>query len=219
MKSIHRNRLIYRKNEKTKNRSYNDDNLPEWQFGRLLIGTEATPVACGKTVTVKLTSENANERSGWGALSNSVPVGNKTLASFGRLSMVGCGPSTNYIRIKNTVTAGSSSITVDAVPADWVAGMEVAISPSGPIELEFEKMTIQSVTTTTITFTAPLAFDHAGYEDSVVLASSYANSAEVGLLTRNIKIDGTISGGDDMYGGRVLVASGPNMKIYRQGQG
>ena len=150
---------------------------------------------------------------------NSVPIGNKTLASYGRLSMVGCGPSTNYIRIKNTGLAGSDTVTVDAVPVDWVAGMEVAISPSGPLELEFEKMTIQSATATQITFTGPLAFDHAGYEDSVVIGSTYANSAEIGLLTRNIKIDGSISGGDDIYGGRVLVASAPDMKIYRQGQG
>ena len=29
-------------------RSYNEDNLPEWQFGRFLIGTESTPIACEK---------------------------------------------------------------------------------------------------------------------------------------------------------------------------
>ena len=198
-------------------RAINTDALPEWQFGRLLIGTEDAPIDCHRTVKIKMTAHDASSREGWGAMSDSVPVGNKTIASMGGLSMVGCGSATNYMRIKNTAAAGSNSITVDAVPADWTVGMKVAVSPSGPVELEYEMMEIASTTATTITFTSAFQFDHEGYEDTAIAGLVYSNAAEVGILTRNIKIDGSLDGDEDKYGGRVIVLSAPNKKIYRQG--
>ena len=198
-------------------RSFNDDNLPEWQYGRLLIGTEDSPIDCSKTVTIKMTANDASSREGWGALSNSVPAGNKTIAAFGRMSMVGCGPSTNYMRLKRDAVAGQTDIRVDSVPNDWVAGMQVVLSPSGAVETEWEILTIAATANSKITFTTPLQYNHAGYQDNAVAGSTFANAAEVGLLTRNIKIDGSLEGVEEYYGGRVLVASGADDKIYRQG--
>ena len=62
-----------------------------------------------------------------------------------------------------------------------------------------------------------MQYNHAGYQDNAVAGSTFANAAEVGLLTRNIKIDGSLEGVEEYYGGRVLVASGADDKIYRQG--
>ena len=49
-------------------------------------------------------------------------------------------------------------------------------------------MEIASTTATTITFTSAFQFDHEGYEDTAIAGLDYSNAAEVGLLTRNIKI-------------------------------
>ena len=202
---------------------WSDDSLPHWQFGRLIIGTEDQPIACDKQVNIKMTAVDAQAREGWGAMDNSVPVGNKTLASFGRLSLVGCGSATNYVVLKNNAAAGDTSITVksSANIADWSAGMQVVLSPSGPREMETETLTIASINGATVTFTTPLVHAHAGQADNKIAAlgtvDHYSVGSEMGLLTRNIKIDGSLDDTEQFYGGRVLVASAPNNKIYRQG--
>ena len=38
--------------------------------------------------------------------------------------MLGCGPETSYIQLRNDATAGDTVITVDSVPTGWVAGMQ-----------------------------------------------------------------------------------------------
>ena len=236
--------IFDQENANRKRRSSNSEDLPEWQFGRFLIGTESTPIACGKTVSIKLTSEDASARAGWGAFSDSVPIGNKTLASMGRLSLVGssCGQPTdaNYLRLVNDAAAGSTSITVDAVPTSWTAGKKIVISPrsvfkiifilernklsiilktflSGPIETEYETNVISSIDGNNIILSTALQFDHAGYADNAVTGADHANAAEVGLLTKNIVIDGSRDGVEEYYGGRLLVTGAPENKIYRQG--
>ena len=123
-----------------KRRSSNSGDLPEWQFGRFIIGTEGSPIACDKTVTIKLTSEDASAREGWGAFSDSVPIGNKTFASMGQLSLVGstCGQPTdaNYLRLVNNAAAGDWSISVDSVPTSWTAGKKIVISPRSVFKIE-----------------------------------------------------------------------------------
>ena len=198
----------------------NENSLPQWQFGRLLIGTESSPIACDKTVTISMTGDDATARAGWGAMDGSVAVGNKTIASFGRLSLVGCGSATNYITLLNNAAAGSNFIDVEGtVPTDWVVNSQVVVGASGAAETESEVMTISAVSGSRITFTTNLAFAHAGSADNAVagVTGAYANAAEVGLLTRNIKIDGTVTSGDSRFGGRVLVASAPMSAIFRQG--
>ena len=205
---------------RSSNRLTNENSLPQWQFGRLLIGTESTPIACDKTVTIKMTGDDAEARAGWGAMDGSVAVGNKTIAAFGRLSLVGCGSATNYITLSNNAAAGSNFIDVEGtVPTDWAVGSQVVVGASGAAETESEVMTISAVSGNRITFTTSLAFAHAGSADNVVagVTGAYANAAEVGLLTRNIKIDGTVSSGGSRFGGRVLVASAPMSAIFRQG--
>ena len=202
------------------NRLTNENSLPQWQFGRLLIGTEDTPIACDKTVTIKMTGDDAAARAGWGAMDGSVAVGNKTIAAFGRLSLVGCGSATNYITLLNNAAAGSNFIDVEGtVPTDWAVNSQVVIGASGAAETESEVMTISAVSGNRITFTTNLAFAHAGSADNAVagVTGAYANAAEVGLLTRNIKIDGTVTSGGSRFGGRVLVASAPMSAIFRQG--
>ena len=88
---------------------------------------------------------------------------------------------------------------------------------SGPIETEFETNEISSVVGNSIILTSALQFNHAGYADNAVTGADHANAAEVGLLTRNIVIDGSNGGAEEYYGGRLLVTGAPENKIYRQG--
>ena len=144
----------------------------------------------------------------------------KATSGSNRLSLVGCGSATNYITLLNNAAAGSNFIDVEGtVPTDWAVGSQVVVGASGAAETESEVMTISAVSGSRITFTTNLAFAHAGSADNAVagVTGAYANAAEVGLLTRNIKIDGTVTSGDSRFGGRVLVASAPMSAIFRQG--
>ena len=201
-------------------RNFNEDNLPEWQFGRLIIGTEADPVPCGTTVSIVFSGAmGPDERPGWGAPSGSVPAGNKTLASYGRVSMIGCSSANNYIRLKTSAQAGDDKLFFEDGSIDWNIGDKIAISGSGVSDQETEYRTIVGISQVghRISLDAPLKNLHVGYDDTAVTGSAFAQAAEVALLSKNIKIDGTAGSDGEKYGGRMLVAgSSFGSNVYRQ---
>ena len=113
-----------------KSRNANEDMLPEWQFGRFLIGSEADPVPCSTTVNIVFSGDvGVEDRQGWGAPAASVPIGNKTLTSYGRVSMVGCGPENNYVRLAQTARKGDNTLFfADGAVDGWKIGDKIAVS-------------------------------------------------------------------------------------------
>jgi len=107
--------------------------------------------------------------------------------------------------------AGDNTIVLaDSVDTTyWAPGAEIVIAPTGFEPTEVEKMTIMSVAGNTITLNDNLKFTHLGSEYSLDDGSASWNiSAEVGLLTRNIKIVGEDYSDmeEEEFGARVLVS-------------
>jgi hypothetical protein len=93
------------------------------------------------------------------------------------------------------------------------------ISGTGLSEQDAEYFTIAGISLAKhrITIEETVEKIHLGYEDTEVVGSDFRQAAEVGLLSKNIKIDGS-SGSDGKYGGRMLIAgSSFNTEVYRQG--
>jgi hypothetical protein len=123
--------------------------------------------------------------------------GNKMLAVSGGLELYGNHPATIWTRLTSMAQVGATQITVESADG-WNIGDKIAIAPSYSSPTQYEEVTIQGISGTTITFTPALQYEHYG-DISTTLTNEYgtldARSA-VGHLTRNIKI----SGGADVHG-------------------
>lgn len=118
----------------------------------------------------------------------------------------------DWTQLNGTVQAGVSSITL-AEPVDWVVGDSIVIAPTdfNPHEAEALKITSVSLDKKTLGLSSALNHRHYG------AIETYANGtrswdldqrAEVGLLTRNILIQGDASSTGDGFGAHVMVMQG-----------
>ena len=117
-----------------------------------------------------------DERPGWGAPSGSVPAGNKTLTSYGRVSMIGCGSENNYLRLKSSAQAGDDKLFFEVGAVDWAIGDQIAISGTGVSDQETEYKTIVGISQSghRISLDSPLTNLHLGYDDTAVTGSAFA---------------------------------------------
>ena len=87
---------------------------------------------------------------------------------------------------------------------DWKAGMDIVVTPTSMDNRQTERHVIAEVKDDGLTI---ITRDNLNYlhlcRSEVVSSEEYSHCAEVGLLTRNIKISGSPS--DGFYGGRVVI--------------
>ncbi len=137
------------------------------------------------------------------------------------------------------VAAGANAITMSE-PVDWRAGDEILICSSRTNWNEAEKMTIASVSGDglTVTLTSNLAYPHAGVTKDYTRPTPSKQwtadlRAEVGLLSRNITIQGAVDSvtqnhANEGFGAHIMIhgtmggASGEGyvkgVEIFRAGQ-
>ncbi|CAK8682970.1 unnamed protein product [Clavelina lepadiformis] len=172
--------------------------------GRIIAGaTETEPFA--HKLQIELRGRHDTER----VALPGINLGSKAIGCFGGCDFHGKKRTPSWTRLAQTVTAGTKQIIVQDV-VDWVAGEEIVITTTGYDSQETEKHVIAAVATdgVTITLENTLAHRHMG-ETYTVGQHSYDMRAEVGLLSRNIKIIGQLYDDIDKeaYGARVLVSS------------
>jgi cell surface hyaluronidase len=132
----------------------------------------------------------------------------------------------SWTQLAANAAIGTSSITL-AEAVDWQPGDKIVIAPTRADPHEGEVVTISSVTGTLVSFTPALA--HAHFGQSTVYShggSSWTldERAEVGLLSRNIRIQGDSNSIDDRFGGHMMTMKGSvihasGIELYRMGQG
>ncbi|XP_076825618.1 fibrocystin-L-like isoform X2 [Clavelina lepadiformis] len=172
--------------------------------GRIIAGFEdADPFT--KKLTIELRGNHSTPRVDFPEIN----LGSKAIGCFGGCDFHGKKRSPSWTRLALTVAAGTGYIIVQDV-VDWVAGEEIVITTTGYDSRETEKHVIAAVATdgVTITLENTLAHRHMG-ETYTVGQHNYDMRAEVGLLSRNIKIIGQWYEDIDKeaYGARVLVSS------------
>ena len=138
-------------------------------------------------------------------------LGAKALGVFGKLQLHGLDVGRTWTRLSEDALAGATTITLaeDVDTTFWTTGAEIVIAPTGFEPTEVEVHTIQSANGRVLTLSKPLAYKHLGSEYSLDDGSvSWTISAEVGLLTRNIRIVGEDypENEEEEFGARVLVS-------------
>lgn len=144
--------------------------------------------------------------------------------SNGRLELHGKDKK-SWTQLNVTAQAGATSITLKET-IDWEVGDEIVIASTDFDPHQAEKRKITAINGLVLTLDAPLVYMHFGVEQiynngtkNLVLDER----AEVGLLTRNLKIQGDASSETNGYGGHIMSMSGStskatNIELYRMGQ-
>lgn len=156
-------------------------------YGKLVIGTPEYPYT--KKATIRL----------WGnRLTPEIPVhGSKVIAlRYGAIDMHGIPRTPTWTRVAATAPAGTSTIYVRG-PVDWQAGEFIVIAPTDfdPMEGEVRMIVaVENGNTANVTLQLELPLTYLHFGERQCFGPDNTNCvdeiAEVGLLTRNIVIEG-----------------------------
>jgi len=113
----------------------------------------------------------------------------------GRLDLAG-SPRLAWTRASGGLSAGATTITLQADPVGWRVGDELVVTPTSPQgqddsdEETFERVQVTALSGRTVTLSRPLRHEH----PSVPARPGRRLTAEVLNLTRNVGIEGTADG-------------------------
>jgi len=186
--------------------------------GTLRIGTEAAPHP--RRARIVLTGPHDRE-----ALAG---MGNRLIAVVpgGLLELAG-EPRLSWTHLDGSAWSGSTVIQV-ASDVDWQVGDRLVVAASGFNPLEAEDRRITGVQGRRLTLDRPLDHDHYG-EIQILAGRRVDQRAEVGLLSRNIIIQGAGEGADEIqadvrgFGGHIILLGGAtgrisNVELVNMGQ-
>jgi hypothetical protein len=172
--------------------------------GELRIGTESTPYANKAIIT--LTGDTAD--------ATGIGLGNKFIMVMGggKLEIHGHRRSaTSWTQIDGHLFAGETAMKL-IEPVDWRVGDIIAIAPSGCRAQQTEIVEVTGVLGNKVSFNPPVIFDHFGKIDNVA-GVDIDMRAEVGLLTRDILIQGDNYSDATKQGGHIIVLNGSEARI------
>ena len=173
----------------------------EWIMlhGELQIGTEAKPHTHKATIT----------------LTNNVPdeqmmgMGDRgIMLSGGTLNLHG-DRSNSWTKLAKTAEAGSSSIEV-LNASQWKAGDEIVLASTDFDPRQAERRNIAAISGNTITLDKPLVYMHFGE-----ITFEVDERGEVGMLTRNIKVQASEDAAQTFLGGHIMAMV--TSKMYVEG--
>ena len=127
-----------------------------------------------------------------------------TLEMFGRRER-------GWTRLGATAEAGDTTITLDG-PVPWDAGDEIVIASTGYWRAHDEERTITKVSGTILELDRPLSRQHWGTIQTFD-GRAVDERAEVGLLTRNVKVQGDESSTKEGFGGHTMIMEGGEARI------
>ncbi|HZF45353.1 MAG TPA: G8 domain-containing protein, partial [Sphingomonadaceae bacterium] len=172
----------------------------EWVLlagGELEIGSEAKPHSRKATIT----------------LTDTVPGEDiNTMGDRGIMMMAGTlnlhGDRTNsWTKLAKTAKAGSSQIEVlDA--SGWRKGDEIVLASTDFDSKQAERRTITAIKGNAITLDKPLEYMHFG-----AITFGVDERGEVGLLTRNIRIQASDDAAKSYFGGHIMAMAGSKMYV------
>jgi hypothetical protein len=174
----------------------------EWIMlhGELAIGSEASPHTRKATITFTDNVKGEDVMAGMGDRG--------IMISGGTLNLHGDRTHT-WTKLSKTAEAGSTSIEVlDA--SGWRVGDEIVLASTDYDPRQAERRTISAIRGNTITLNQPLQFMHFGK-----ITFDVDERGEVGLLTRNIKIQASEDAAQSYLGGHIMAM--PSSKMYVSG--
>jgi cell migration-inducing and hyaluronan-binding protein len=174
----------------------------EWIMvhGELAIGSEADPYTRNATITLTDNVPNEDPMGGMGDRG--------IMISGGTLHLHGDRQHT-WTKLSKTAEAGSNSIEVlDA--AGWRVGDEIVLASTDFNPRQAERRTISAIRGNRITLDKNLEYMHYGK-----ITFDVDERGEVGLLTRNIRIQSSADSESTYFGGHIMAM--PTSKMYVSG--
>src|SRR5580700_5691016 len=177
----------------------------EWIMlhGELEIGTEKAPHTRKATITFT-DNVKGEDISGVGGTTDRVDRG--ILLMGGTLNLHG-DRTNSWTKLSSTANAGATSIQV-LNAADWRVGDEIVLASTDYDPRQAERRTISAISGNTITLDRKLDYMHFGK-----ITFDVDERGEVGLLTRNIKLQASADAEQSFYGGHVMAMVGSKMFV------
>ncbi|MEO6078327.1 MAG: G8 domain-containing protein [Steroidobacteraceae bacterium] len=162
----------------------------EWIMlhGELAIGTEASPQTRKATITL---ANNVKDEELMGMGDRGIMI------SGGTLNLHGSRKNT-WTKLASTANAGSTSIQV-LNAAEWRVGDEIVLASTDFNPRQAERRTISAISGNMLTLDKKLDYMHFGR-----ITFEVDERGEVGLLTRNIKIQATPDAEQSFLGGHIM---------------
>jgi cell migration-inducing and hyaluronan-binding protein len=173
----------------------------EWIMvhGELEIGTEAKPFTHKATITL---TDNVKDEQLMGMGDRGIMLSGGTLNLHGNRS-------NSWTKLASTAEAGSSTIEVlDA--AQWQVGDEIVLASTDYDPRQAERRTISAINGNSLTLDRPLQYMHFGN-----ITYDVDERGEVGLLTRNIKVQASEDAAESYFGGHIMAMV--TSKLYIDG--
>jgi len=182
----------------------------EWIMlhGELAIGTEARPHTANATITFTNNVPDEDIMAGMGDRG--------IMISGGTLNLHGDTTHT-WTKLSETAEKGSTRIEVlDA--SDWEVGDQIVLASTDFDPRQAETRLITAIRGDTITLDQPLDYMHFGR-----ITFDVDERGEVGLLTRNIKVQASADAAESYFGGHIMAMPGSRMyvegvELHRMGQ-
>ncbi len=172
----------------------------EWIYvpgGELQIGTEDNPYQHNASITLtdNVPGEDINTMGDRGIM-----------LMRGTLNLHGSTDNT-WSKLSATAEKGATSITVlDA--SGWAVGDEIVLASTDFNPRQAERRTITAIDGNTISFAEPLEYMHFGE-----ITFGVDERGEVGMISRNIKIQASEDSNDTYFGGHIMAMSGSEMYV------
>ena len=171
--------------------------------GKLQAGSEAAPFTRRATITLTGADKSQNVMNMGTKLIGVMEGGSIGLHGENRLG---------WTQLAATASPGATSIALKDAPSTWRAGDKIVIAPSGFEAEEFEVVSITSISANTVNFTPALKYSHWGQLQTIE-GKTLDQRAAVGLLSRNIVIQGDAASDAINFGGHVMVMQGGKARV------
>src|SRR5215472_9674109 len=176
----------------------------EWIMvhGELEIGTEAKPHTRKATITL---TDNVKDED-FGGMGGNDRVDRGIMLMGGTLNLHG-DRKNSWTKLAQTAAAGSNSIRVlDA--SGWRVADEIVLASTDFDPRQAERRTISAIKRSTITLDRKLEYMHFGK-----ITFDVDERGEVGLLTRNIRIQASADAEQSFFGGHVMAMGASKMFV------
>ncbi len=174
--------------------------ITEWIIlhGDLTIGTEANRHTRNATIT--FTDEVPGEDIMAGMGDRGIMISGGTLNLHG-------SRTNSWTKLAETAEAGSTAIEV-LNAAEWRVGDEIVLASTDFDPRQAEKRTITAISGNRITLDQPLEYMHFGR-----VTFDVDQRGEVGMLTRNIRIQASADAEESYFGGHIMAMPGSQMYV------
>lgn len=134
---------------------------------------------------------------------------------------------TSWTTLAANAAKNQNKIKVTETNSNWKVGDEILIAPSRLSWNEGEKKTITAISNGQITLNSNLKYPHIGQSKTYTRSDGKSwegdMRAEVGLLSKSIKIQGDANSAGNKHGGHIMMHSNgiahvENVELYRMGQ-